>query len=292
MKKIAITGANGFVGKHLTRMFTSNGFEVISIKRADLKNSSKLISIVNDCEVVINLAGANILAYWSDIYKKLMYDSRIETTKTLLRAFRQCDIKPKLFISTSAVGIYNDKKECSEDNIEYADNFLGQLCRDWEKEALQAQELDIRTVIFRFGIVMGTKGGALAQMLPAFRFGVGGVIGDGEQSFSFVHIKDLLSAYRYVIENKTTNGKCNLTAPVPTTNKELTKTIGKVIHRPTILPIPKFVLNLLYGEGAKILTDGQSVVPKKLLENGFEFKYKTIDETIHNLLGEQNGKKS
>ena len=288
MKKIAITGASGFVGQSLTKMFSSNGYDVVAIRRADLTNHNALVSIIDGCEAVINLAGANIIARWSDEYKKLLYSSRIDTTKAVVKAMQSCEIKPKLFISTSAVGIYDNKKEYTEDNIEYAEDFLGTLCKDWEKEALKAQELDIRTIIFRFGIVIGRDGGALSQMLLPFKIGVGGTIGDGTQAFSFVHIDDLVSAYKYVFENESLSGQYNITAPVPTTNKGLTKALGKTLNRPTLLPLPKFILKLIFSEGAKVLIDGQSVVPKRLLDSGFKFTHRTIEETIENLVGDGN----
>jgi uncharacterized protein (TIGR01777 family) len=286
MKKIAITGASGFVGQNLTKIFESNGYSVVAIKRAQLKNEKELISVIDSCEVVINLAGANIISRWSEEYKKILYSSRIDTTKAVVQAMQNCENKPKLFISTSAVGIYSNQKVYDEENIEYADDFLGNLCKDWEKEALKAQEFDIRTVVFRFGIVMGKDGGALSQMLTPFKLGVGGTIGDGSQAFSFIHIDDLVSAYKYAHENESIKGTYNMTAPIPTTNKGLTKALGKTLNRPTILPLPQFVLQLIFSEGAKVLTDGQSVVPKRLQDSGFEFKYKTIEETIQNLLGE------
>ncbi len=284
MKKIAITGASGFVGTNLKNMFLADGYEVVAIKRADLKNVDQLRSIINECEAIINLAGANIIARWTEDYKKTLYSSRIDTTKALVEAMSKCEDKPKVFISTSAVGIYKNDKEYNEENIKYANDFLGNLCKEWEEEALKAKELDIRTAIFRFGIVMG-NGGALEKMLTPFKMGVGGTIGDGSQAFSFIHIDDLLSAYEFALKNETIEGAYNLTAPVPTTNKGLTKALGSSLNRPTLLPVPQFALNLIFSEGAKVLTDGQSVVPKRLLDAGFEFKFKTIEETIENLVG-------
>jgi hypothetical protein len=268
-------------------MLQNNGYQVATIRRTDLNNDEKLISIVDSCEVVINLAGANIIARWTQEYKKILYSSRIDTTKAILKAMNNCENKPKLFISTSAVGIYKNDIQYDETTNSLADDFLGNLCKDWEKEALKAQELDVRTIIFRFGIVLGKDGGALSQMLTPFKFGLGGTIGDGSQSFSYIHIEDLVNAYKYVIENDSINGQCNMTAPKPTTNKGLTKALGDSLHRPTILPIPEFILKLIFSEGAKVLTDGQSVIPKKLEDSGFEFKYKTIEDTIKNLVGEK-----
>ena len=275
MKKIAITGASGFVGTNLQKLFTKNGYEVVVIKRGELKDIALLSSIINDCEAVINLAGANIIARWSESYKKTLYSSRIDTTKALVEAMEKCEDKPKTLISTSAVGIYKNEKQYDEENIEYANDFLGNLCKEWEDEAIRVKEFGVRVAIFRFGIVMG-KGGALQKMLTPFKMGVGGTIGDGSQAFSFIHIDDLLAAYMFTLENENIQGAYNLSAPSPTTNKGLTKALGDTLHRPTLLPVPQFALKIIFSEGAKVLTDGQSVVPKRLLDAGFIFKYKTM----------------
>jgi len=283
MKKIIITGASGFVGTSLTKNFSSNEYEVIALKRDHLNNIPKLTSILNDSYAVINLAGANIINRWSQSYKKLLYSSRINTTKALINAMSKCEIRPNIFISTSAVGIYKNDTQYDEKTTNLSNDFLGNLCQDWEKEALKAQKLDIRVAIFRFGIVMG-EGGALSKMLTPFKLGLGGTIGDGSQAFSFIHIDDLINAYNFVLENDNIDGIFNLTAPVPTTNYGLTKALGKSLHRPTILPIPQFVLNLILSEGAKVLTDGQSVLPNHLLQSGFIFRYTNIEDTIESLV--------
>lgn len=283
MKKIVITGASGFVGSSLTESFTKKGYKVIGIKRADLANIEKLSSIIDGSFAVINLAGANIINRWSETYKKLLYSSRINTTNSLVEAMKKCEIKPEKFISTSAVGIYKNDKKYDESTTDLSNDFLGTLCNEWEKEALKASKLDISVSIFRFGIVMG-KGGALSKMLTPFKLGVGGTIGDGKQSFSFIHIEDLIGAYNFVLEDHNIDGVFNLTAPIPTTNYGLTKALGASLHRPTILPIPQFVLNILLSEGAKVLTDGQSALPNHLLSKGFIFKYKNIEETIESLV--------
>ena len=282
-KKIIITGASGFVGQSLTKMFVGNGYEVVGIKRTDLQNINKLITTIDKSYAVINLAGANIINRWSNSYKKLLYSSRIDTTKALVKAMSKCNNKPEIFISTSAVGIYKNDKTYADTTNSFADDFLANLCKDWEKEASKAAELNIRTSIFRFGIVMG-NGGALSKMLLPFKLGVGGTIGDGSQSFSFIHIDDLMSAYKFVIDNTNLSGVFNLTAPNPTTNYGLTKALGATLNRPTIIPIPQFVLNLILSEGAKVLTDGQKVIPKRLMDNGFKFEHTTIENTIDNLL--------
>ena len=286
MKTIAIGGASGFVGTHLADYFTDLGYTVLKLTRAELSNEQILQEKLSQSDIVINLSGANIIHRWSDDYKKLLYSSRIETTKKIVNAIKAIDKKPEMLISTSAVGIYSNKQVNSEEDYDYGDNFLANLCKDWENEALKAKE-DTKVSIFRFGIVLGTDGGALQSMLPAFRLGIAGTIGDGSQHFSYIHIDDLLAAYDFVIHHKTLDGVFNLGAPHPTTNKELTKAIGKTLHRPTLLPLPPFVLRAIYSEGATVLTDGQSMVPKRLMDNGFEFRHRTIEETIENLLGEK-----
>lgn len=283
MKTIVIVGASGFVGSSLRKRFTDAKYNVVATKREDLNDVKKLTSILNNTWVVINLAGASIINRWSKSYKKLLYNSRIDTTKALVNAMSNCEIKPKTLISTSAVGIYKNDTLYDETTQNLSNDFLASLCKDWEKEALKAKDLGVRVSIFRFGIIMG-DGGALAKMITPFKLGLGGTIGDGTQAFSFIHIKDLIKAYEFVINDESLEGIFNLTAPVPTTNYGLTKALGNNLHRPTFLPIPQFVLNLILSEGAKVLTDGQSVVPNHLLESGFEFEFKTIDETIKDLV--------
>ena len=283
MKTVAIAGSSGFVGTNLKRVFESKGFKVLGIKRAELKDNKKLISIIEEADILINLSGANIINRWTQKYKKLLRSSRLDTTNALVNAMSEAKNKPEVFISTSAVGIYKNKACYDEENYEYEDDFLGNLCKDWEEAALKAKNLDVRTAIFRFGIVLG-DGGAMAKMLTPFKLGLGGTIGNGQQDFSFIHIDDLTNAYEHVYENSSCEGIYNLTAPKPTNNYKFTKALGKVLNRPTILPIPEFVFNLIFSEGAKVLTDGQCVTPKRLLDSGFEFKYKSIDEALTHLI--------
>ena len=283
MKTLAVTGSSGFVGTSLKKHFELKGFKVIGIKRDDLKDINKLTKIVNKADVLINLAGANIINRWSESYKKLLYSSRIDTTKALIEAIEKAEYKPELLISTSAVGIYDNVGCYDEEYFNYSDDFLANLCKEWENTALQAQNYGVRTSIFRFGIVLG-KGGALEKMLPPFKLGVGGTIGDGSQDFSFIHIEDLLNAYEYVIHNQSCEGVYNLTAPTPTTNFGLTKALGKALHRPTIFPVPSFILSLIFSEGAKVLTDGQCAKPKRLMDSGFIFKFETIEDAINDLV--------
>jgi len=282
--KIAIAGASGFVGTSLSKSFDAKGYQVIKLKRDEIQDVTTLSHILDGCDVVINLSGANIINRWSEEYKNLLYSSRLGTTKHLVKAISKTTVKPKLFISTSAVGIYTNNQIHTEEKFEYGDDFLAKLCKEWESEASKAIESNVRTVIFRFGIVLGADGGALKKMLLPFKLGLGGTIGDGSQAFSFIHIEDLINAYLYTIENESLEGVYNMTAPTPTTNKGLTKALGTTLNRPTVLPVPEFVLKLIFSEGAKVLTDGQSAVPDRLEKAGFSFQYKTIEEAVNNLL--------
>ena len=282
MKTIAITGASGFVGTSLTKYFSNLGYKIIAISRDILNNQEKLKDTLNQTDIVINLAGANIINRWSDSYKKLLYSSRIDTTSKIVNAINSIENKPKLLISTSAVGIY-DNKSTHNENGTFSNDFLSNLCQDWEKEALKAKNETTKVAIFRFGIVLGRDGGAFAKMITPFKLGLGGIIGSGNQAFSYIHIVDLLRAYQFVIENKF-SGVFNLTAPKPTTNLLFTRALGKALRRPTIFPVPEFILKLIFSEGAKVLTDGQDVIPEKLLSLGFKFEYKNIEETLQALI--------
>lgn len=284
MPKVAIAGASGFVGTSLQKMFKENGFDVISLRRADIADTKRLAEIIDGVDVVVNLSGANIIARWSESYKKELYDSRIYTTRNLINAISQIQNKPKLLISTSAVGIYSNSKKQTEDEYEFGTDFLAKVCKDWELEASRANEFGVRCAIFRFGIVLGKSGGAFAKMVTPFRFGLGGNIGSGKQYFSFIHIKDLCRAFKFVVENSSQEGVFNLTAPNVTTNAGLTKALASALNRPAFFDVPEFVLKLIFGEGAKVLTDGQNVYPKKLLDNGFVFEFDNIETTIKDLI--------
>ncbi|TLS71969.1 TIGR01777 family protein [Aliarcobacter thereius] len=282
MKTILISGGSGFVGQSLLQFFENHNYKVNILSRETLNDIEKLDEIIEKSEVIINLSGANIINRWSKKYKEILYKSRINTTKTLLESIKRVENKPKLFISTSAVGIYDNKAKYDE-NGSFSNDFLSKLCQDWEKEAQKAKNNITKVAIFRLAIVLGEDGGAFKKMITPFKFGLGGVIGSGKQYFPYIHIEDLLSAYKFVIQNKF-DGTFNLLAPNITTNYEFTKTLGKVLNRPTIFPIPEFILKIIFSEGAKVLSDGQNVVPKRLLDLGFEFKYKNIYETLKNLV--------
>lgn len=270
--KIALTGASGFVGTALQNNFDN----CVIIDRKD--DEDTILKKLQGVDVVINLAGAPIIKRWSDPYKKILLNSRIESTERLVKAVNKSDISH--FISTSAIGIYPDGQRCDENCTELAKDFLGELAKKWEEEALQCSK---PTTIFRFGVILGKEGGALAQMLTPFRLGVGGIIGNGKMMTSWIDIEDLIRMYHFVIEKKIT-GTFNAVSPNPVTNYIFTKTLGKILHRPTILPIPEFVLGIMYGEASSVLTGSKEVYPTAIQEKGFVFEYEELEASLKHLL--------
>jgi uncharacterized protein (TIGR01777 family) len=269
--KVAISGASGFIGSHLKKIFP----DFVVINRNDTEK--KIIEKLNSVDIVFNLAGATILKRWSENYKKILLNSRIETTKKLVNAINKSNIKH--FISTSAIGIYPDNTPCDEYCKTYADDFLGNLAKEWEKEANKCNK---PTAIVRLGVVLG-DGGAIKEMLLPFKLGLGGIIGNGLMKMSWIDIKDLMRIYKFIIDKNLT-GIINAVSPNPVTNKKFTKTLGKILKRTTFFKIPEFLLYLKYGEGASVLTSSKEVYPKILMENGFEFKYPTIEESLKHII--------
>ena len=282
--RIIISGANGFIGRNLKVVMQQRGWEVIPLSRNDFNHGiGQLAQKINGSDVVINLAGVPIVSRWSETYKQELRNSRIITTQRLVDAMVAAKQIPKLFISTSAIGIYADQGRHTELVYNPASGFIGKLCQDWEAEAEVAAAFT-RTVIFRLGIVLSRKGGALPKMLLPFKLGVGGKIGSGKQGFSWIHILDLIKAYLFVIENSQLNGTLNLTSPEPCDNLTFTRTIARILHRPAIFTVPTFALKLIYGEGAITVTGGQTVLPEKLLNAGFLYRFPTLESALKDIL--------
>jgi uncharacterized protein (TIGR01777 family) len=286
--KVAISGAGGFIGTHLVAAFKEKGWQVTALHTDDFDlDDAAFGQKLSGADVVIHLAGASISRRWTQAYKKILYESRVETAKKIVRVMAKSRQKPKLFICTSAVGIYAPSGKHNEEHAAYADDFLGRLAKDWESAAAESKKLGIRSIIFRYGIVLGHGGGILKEMLLPFSLGLGGTIGDGRQNFSWVHIGDLVRAYLFAVEHPDMEGVYNLMAPNPTTNYGLTKALGAALHRPTFLRVPKFLLQLRFGsEAAEALVGGQYATPKRLPEAGFEFEFKTIEDAVNDLYGD------
>jgi uncharacterized protein len=282
--QVSISGSSGVIGRELMDTCSSGGmvFRIINRESFAIPDDEFLEKKIEGADAVINLAGAPLIKRWSDDYKEEIRNSRIDTTRKIVQAIIHARVKPKVFISSSAIGIYDQEHVHDEESASLADDFLGRLCRDWESEALAARD-HTRVVIFRTGVVLSAKGGALKKAHGPFSYGLGGVIGDGRQAFSWIHIRDLMHVFRTVLENENFTGIVNVVAPNPTTNFHFTKTFGKVLKQVTVFRIPASALKLIYGDASVTLTQGQNVVPGKLLKNGFQFEFPTIEKALLNL---------
>jgi hypothetical protein len=299
--RIFITGSNGFVGTNLGRFFLNEGHEVTGLVRTEEKGKilpngmsyvvgegtkpGKWQEAVSGHDVLINLAGVPIFQRWTPAYKRLLYDTRILTTRNLVDAIPAEIGSSVTLLSTSAVGYYGaTRDEELGESSPPGDDFLATLALDWEGEAAKAREKGVRVVITRFGVVLGRDGGALAQMVLPFRFFVGGPLGNGRQWFSWIHIEDLCRAAHFVMTDKEINGPVNFTAPGPVRNRHLARAIGKALRRPSIMPAPAFMIRLLMGEFGSVILRGQRVVPRLLQSRGFKFKFADIEASLADLL--------
>ena len=282
--KAAITGSGGFIGNHLVSYLESKGYEVIRVPRRLLMYPEEGLSdMLYGASLVVHLSGAPVIGRWTKAYKRKIYDSRIHTTRHLVEAMERADTTPDVFICASAIGIYPGQGGFTEEDTRVADGFLAEVVRDWEQEALKASVFT-RTVTFRLGMVMGKGGGALKTMALPFRFGLGGRIGSGRQMVSWVHIDDVCRAVGHVLEKKALFGPLNLAAPFPVSNAELTRVLAKTLRRPAFLTVPVFALKLLYGEGATVVTQGQTAMPERLRQTGFQFQYPRLEDALGQIL--------
>lgn len=284
--KIGISGGTGLIGSNLIEKLVEElNAEILLIPRKLLYGNVHDLSVyLKSCEIIIHLSGSPVACRWSSKNKQILRDSRILTTQNLSNAIGLMETKPKLFISTSAVGIYDADHIHDESSMNFSNDFLGELCRDWEKATTKIKNQGVRTIIFRLGVVLSSKGGALAKVLPVFRYGLGGKLGNGMQSFPFIHLMDLVNAYLYVILKNDAEGTFNLTAPELITNEDYTRTLSSVLNRPAFLHVLAFIPRAIFGEGAKVLLIGQKVVPKRLLNMGFIFNYPTLGASLTSLL--------
>lgn len=294
--KILISGASGLLGTHLIPTLKAKGHEVHKLVRKTPKLSDEIQwdaekgvaegeqSKLEDFDAVIHLAGSNIgEGSWTEEKKKRDRDSRIVGTRVLIDALKKCENPPKSFIAASAEGFYGDgKDEILTESSPKGAGYLAELCADWEAESNKAHdELGARVVTMRIGLVLSKDGGALSKMLTPFKFGVGGAFGSGKQWMSWIELEDVIRIIHFILENENIEGAVNVTAPNPVTNEEFTKTLGKVLNRPTFLAVPEFAIKLFFGEmGEELLLRGTRVIPKKLEDAGFEFKFTNLEQAL------------
>jgi uncharacterized protein (TIGR01777 family) len=301
--KVLISGATGLIGSALTRSLEASGHTCIALSRRDVPQKTTLrwdpergeidmdaLAALGRLDAVVHLAGENIAENkWTADVKRRIRDSRVVGTYTLSSALASLPEPPKSLLSASAVGYYGNRE--GEDLSEASapgDDFLATICRDWEAASGCAAAAGIRVVSPRIGVVMSVKGAALMKLLPLFRAGVGGPLGNGRQWMSWISLTDTVGAFEFLLANEELRGPFNLTAPEPVTNAEFARTLGKALHRPAILPAPAFALRLMLGreKADALLLSGQRVLPRRLLDAGFVFRYPTLLEALRAELSE------
>lgn len=284
--KIKITGASGYLGIEISNELKKQGHEVSGIERKLIYGSSSILSKeIENTDAIINLAGAPILQRWTKRKKRLIYESRVRTTRNLVKAINDLpkEKQPKKFISASAMGIYKSGFTHNETSTKYDEGFVGMVAKDWEN-ATNELPLTVQKNIFRIGLVIGKNAKTITNLLLPFKLGLGATIGNGKQPFPFVHENDVIRAFIWAVEQSNKGGTFNLVAPENITNRDFTKALAKSLNRPAIFSIPVFVLKLLLGEASVLLTEAPEVEPINLLESGFIFNYSTIDSALKDII--------
>ena len=290
-----ITGGTGFIGRALCQKLLALGHRVTVSTRSIERASSRLpvaadcvetLQRLQDVDVIYNLAGENLAAgRWTAARKKALYDSRIDSTKRLLSWIEKLPRKPRVLVSASAIGYYGPHgDEIISEGDPPGNDFSACLCRAWEAEAHMAQDLGVRVCITRIGIVLGADGGILGKILPTFRLGLGGRFGSGRQWMSWIHRADLIRLFLWLAQTETALGPYNATGPRPVTNREFTRTLGRVLRKPALMPVPASLLKIVLGEMSDLLVSGQKVLPQRAQKEGFSFHHTTLGDALNDLL--------
>jgi uncharacterized protein (TIGR01777 family) len=302
--KVTLTGATGAIGRAVVEELLARGDEVTVLSRdatkaadafggrvqalewKDPKAEPPPTDAVAGQDGVIHLLGEPVAQRWSDRAKQEIRDSRVLATRNLLAALTDADPRPGVLVSQSAAGWYGPRGDEPVDESEpAADDFLAQVCVEWEAEARKAEELGMRVATTRTGVVLSESGGALEKMLPPFNAGIGGPVAGGDQYVPWIHTEDVVGAMVFALDTGAASGPINLSAPEPVTNKELSKTLGRVLRRPAVAPVPALALRVLYGEMAQIVTTGVRMVPKRLTDLGYDFRQPDLEQALHSATG-------
>jgi uncharacterized protein (TIGR01777 family) len=295
--RLAVTGASGLIGGALESSWRTGGHEVLRLVRRaptardevrwDPETGALDAPLLEGLDAVVHLAGENIAGgRWTEARKARLRSSRVGPTCRLAEALAALKRKPRVFVSASALGYYGHRGDAWLTEADApADDFLGRLSVEWEAATAPAREAGIRVVSPRIGIVLSPAGGALAKMLPPFKAGLGGVVGPGTQYMSWIALDDLVGVIQHALDRGDIAGPVNAVSPLPVTNAEFTKTLGRVLGRPTILPVPAFALRLAFGEMADTLLASTRLRPERLLATGYRFRFPELEGALHHLLG-------
>ena len=298
-----ITGGTGLIGRALIDSLVADSHTVTVLSRAPQRHQATLPAgvtavrwdgksaegwghLADGADALVNLAGEGIAdGRWSEDRKQRILQSRVDAGKAVVEAIRQAKSRPKVLVQASAVGYYGvgDDTALPESSAP-GNDFLGQVCADWEASSAEAERMGVRRVVIRTGIVLSTKGGAFPKLLLPFYFFAGGAIGNGKQYFPWIHIDDQVRAIRFLMENAQASGPYNLAAPNPPTNQEFAQKLGKAMGRPALLPVPAFVFKIIFGEMSTVLLDGQRALPQALEQAGFTFAYPEAVAAIRDIL--------
>ncbi len=293
-RRVAVSGASGLVGRAVRKDLEASEYHVVPLIRdtrrsgtgaAVLWNPERGIfepSRLEGVKAVVHLAGENIATgRWTQSKKALIRESRVAGTKALCASLAGLKRKPEVLVCASAVGIYGHGSASFDETSPAGNDFLAAVCREWEEACIEAAAAGIRVVNLRIGVVISPEGGALGKMLRPFKMGLGGPIGDGTQWMSWIHIDDVAGAVRHCIEDDAFRGPVNATAPMPVTNREFAKTLGRVLHRPAVVPLPAFMVRMMFGEmGDSILIGGQKVLPARLEAEGYPFEHRDLEGAL------------
>ena len=293
--KVLLTGSAGLIGSACGKALEANGYQVTRLTRKPSSTSNQIVwdparpipaDAVSGFSAVVHLAGESIVGRWTAAKKASIRDSRILGTKNLAETLSRAVQRPQVFISASAIGYYGDRgDELLTESSSSGTGFLPEVCREWENATRVAAEAGVRTAQLRFGVVLSSAGGALAKMLPPFRFGLGGNMGNGRQWWSWVDLRDVVGAILHVLNNGSVSGAVNVVSPNPVTNAEFTKTLSAVLSRPAIFPMPAFAARLAFGEMAdELLLASQRVEPAKLVASAYKFQRPNLRESLQAIL--------
>lgn len=303
-KTIIITGATGLIGKKLVAALIHRGDKPVIFSR-NINNAKSILPIAQEfvewdyrkperwksklenTDAVIHLAGINLFSKrWNSEFKKSIINSRETSTRNLVETIKSCDKKPDVFISASAIGYYGDSgDDILTEESSAGNDFLADVCKIWEDEAQNVEKYGVRSIQVRTGVVLSAEDGALKQMLPPFKFFIGGPLGNGKQWASWLHINDIVGIYLHAIDNQNISGALNAASPNHVRMKEFAHTLGKILHRPSLFPVSKFILKIVVGEAAEVVTASQRVDVKKLLDNEYKFKFENLEKALRDLLG-------